>query len=855
MTSLHHHTLPGLAAKSPAISARPYQAEAVRSVIDYWCEGGGNPLVSMATGTGKSVVIAQLVKELESLNPGIRIVMLVHSRELVAQNAAALLRYHPTAHIGINSAGLNRRDTRQPILFASIQSVFRHNADSIGRRDVILIDEAHLTPRKGDGMYRTFLATMKAANPDMRVVGFTATPFRLDSGRLDKGADRLFDDLVYDYGIGRGIEDGYLSPLISKATARTLDVSGVAKRGGEFVEGALQAAIDKDWITQEAVSEIVAMGEDRRSWLVFCAGVDHAIHVRDAIRARGVSCETVTGETPMGERDRMLRDFKAGKLRCLTNVSVLTTGFDAPATDLVAMLRPTLSAGLYIQMVGRGTRLAPGKENCIAEGQRVLTDHGLVPIEHVTTSMRVWDGVEFVAHCGTVFRGEQEVITYAGLEATSDHRVWTKEGWKAFGQCAIEQTPISVAGVDECTVRTAEGRFRTNCQEERSRQTALANRMHKLRFAIIERLYEFAERLCRLSQVRQSSAGPEVAGYAGYCRQAEVHKSQRSEFPRLWWQRNRVSICISNAICGLGSGEFRFAQGDANRPYQQRWSLRTWKPQVRDVEAKYEQSARLTTYAANARFSGEVSRYQVRRFNFGSFVGGWPHRRADHRTVSHAISKTKRRVWDILNAGPRHSFTVEGLLVHNCLVLDFAGNVRRHGPVDAVSVTGGPGGTDGTAKEGDVRAKECPTCATLVALNTRTCPVCAHEWPPLADKPKHEARADASVAILSTEPPAWVPVEDVRFFRHDKPGSHPTLRVEYGSGMSVYRQWLCFEHDPGFALTKAHQWWRQMAGTAPPATVDEALERAGEITPPDEVRVKPNGKYFEIVGLRHRRAA
>jgi DNA repair protein RadD len=553
MTSLHHHTLPGLATKSPAISARPYQTEAVQSVIDYWCEGGGNPLVSMATGTGKSVVIAQLVKELESLNPGIRIVMLVHSRELVAQNAAALLRHHPTAHIGINSAGLNRRDTRQPILFASIQSVFRHNADSIGRRDVIMIDEAHLTPRKGDGMYRTFLATMKAANPDMRVVGFTATPFRLDSGRLDKGADRLFDDLIYDYGIGRGIEDGYLSPLISKATARTLDVSGVAKRGGEFVEGALQAAIDKDWITQEAVSEIVAMGEDRRSWLVFCAGVDHAIHVRDAIRARGVSCETVTGETPIGERDRMLRDFKAGKLRCLTNVSVLTTGFDAPATDLVAMLRPTLSAGLYIQMVGRGTRLAPAKENA--------------------------------------------------------------------------------------------------------------------------------------------------------------------------------------------------------------------------------------------------------------------------------------------------------------LILDFAGNVRRHGPVDVVSVTGGPGGTEGAAKEGDVRAKECPTCATLVALNTRTCPVCSHEWPPLADKPKHEARADASVAILSTEPPAWVPVEDVRYFRHEKAGSHPTLRVEYGSGMSVYRQWLCFEHDPGFALNKAHQWWRQMAGTAPPATVDEALERASEITPPDEIRVKPNGKYFEIVGLRHRRAA
>jgi len=535
------------------VSLRPYQSQAIQSVIDYWSAGGGNPLVSMATGTGKSVVIAGLVKELETINPDIRIIMLVHSRELVAQNAQALLRNHPSANIGINSAGLGRRDRRQSVLFASIQSIFREDAYSIGSRDVVMIDEAHLTPRKGDGMYRTFLATMRKANPDMRVVGFTATPFRLDSGRLDQGSDRLFDDMVFDYGIRQGIDDGYLSPLISKATARTLDVSGVAKRGGEFVESALQAAVDQDWITQEAVSEIVSMGENRRSWLVFCSGVKHAEHVRDAMRARGVSCEMVTGETPTGERDRILRDFKSGALRCLTNVSVLTTGFDAPATDLVAMLRPTLSCGLYLQMVGRATRLAPSKQDA--------------------------------------------------------------------------------------------------------------------------------------------------------------------------------------------------------------------------------------------------------------------------------------------------------------LILDFAGNVRRHGPVDAITVGNGGSAGEGTAKEADVRAKECPSCMTLVALNTRTCPTCAHEWPKAAETPKHEAKADAAVAILSTEPPVWVPIEDVRYFKHNKPGSPPTFRVEYGSGLQVYREWLCFEHEPGYALTKAREWWQRLAGTAPPSTVDEALERQDEINPPDEIRVKPNGKYFEIVGRRHRRAA
>jgi DNA repair protein RadD len=529
------------------MTLRPYQSDAIRSVIEYWEAGGGNPLVSMATGTGKSVVIAGLVQELHAINSDVRLVMLTHVKELVAQNVAALLRHHPTANVGINAASLNRRDRHQPILFAAIQSIYR-NAREIGRRDVVLIDEAHLTPRDGDGMYRRFLSELREVNPELRVVGLTATPFRLDSGRLDKGDDKLFDQITFDYGIGQGIADGFLSPLISKATARTLDVSGVAKRGGEFVAGSLESAIDKDWITQEAVAEICAMGEARRSWLVFCAGVSHAEHVRDAFRARGVTCEMVFGETPQGERDRIVRDFREGRLRCLTNVSVLTTGFDAPGTDLVAMLRPTLSTGLYIQMVGRGTRLAAGKENC--------------------------------------------------------------------------------------------------------------------------------------------------------------------------------------------------------------------------------------------------------------------------------------------------------------LILDFAGNVRRHGPVDAINVTGS--GASTKADETRVMAKTCPQCQELLALNARSCTACGHEFPVPEPKPKHEARADEASAILTIEPPVWVQVDDLRVFRHEKPGGTPTLRAEYGSGTMVYRQWLCFDHPPGFARDKARHWWRGVAGTEPPASVNEAIDRQHELKAPAEIRVKAAGKYWEVLAWRGR---
>lgn len=365
---------------------RDYQSAAIDSVLAYWTAGGGNPLVDMATGLGKSITIGDLTQRLLTEYPGLRVLMLVHVKELVSQNAAALLRLWPAAPVGIYSAGLGRRDTSQRIIFASVQSVYRR-AKEIGPFDLVLIDEAHLVPSAGEGMYRHLLAALREMRPDLRVAGFTATPFRMDTGRLDDGAERLFDEIVYSYGIGKGIDDGWLSPLISKRGATEIDVSGVAKRGGEFVSGALEAAVDQDFITQAAVREIIEYGQSRRSWLVFCAGVKHAHHVRDEMLRQGVSCEVISGETHPGDRARFIDDFRAGRLRCLTNCNVLTTGFDSPALDLIALLRPTLSPGLYVQMLGRGTRLADGKDNCLVL-DFTGTARRLGPVDTITVDRR-----------------------------------------------------------------------------------------------------------------------------------------------------------------------------------------------------------------------------------------------------------------------------------------------------------------------------------------------------------------------------------------------------------------------------------------------------------------------------------
>jgi DNA repair protein RadD len=364
---------------------RPYQSQALEALEAFWNSGGGNPLLALATATGKSLLIAWLIRDLLRRFPGLRVLALVHVQELIEQNINHLLAIWPKAPIGVNCAALGRRDTKQQIIFASIQSVFR-SPERLGRRDLVLIDECHLVPHDGAGMYRSLLDALRNVVPDVRVCGFSATPFRLDSGRLDEGDGKIFDSVIFDYHIGRGIADGWLSPLSSKATNTTIDARGVGRRGGEFIASELEAAADDETKINAACDEIVELGTNRRCWLIFWCGISHATHVRDALRARGIACEAVFGETPQDDRKRIISEFKAGHIRCVVNVMVLTTGFNVPQVDLLVMLRPTLSTGLYVQMVGRGTRKADGKTDClILDFARNVYRHG--PVDQVNVSI------------------------------------------------------------------------------------------------------------------------------------------------------------------------------------------------------------------------------------------------------------------------------------------------------------------------------------------------------------------------------------------------------------------------------------------------------------------------------------
>jgi DNA repair protein RadD len=380
---------------------RTYQRQALAALDAYWTrEGSGNPLLSLATATGKSLLIVWLVRDAIARYPNVRVLCLVHVQELIEQNVKHLLALWPDAPLGINCAAFGRRDWDQQIIFASIQSVFR-SPEKLGKRNLVLIDECHLVPHEGSGMYRTTLDVLRQAHPSMSVCGFSATPFRLDSGYLTEGDDKIFDEVIFDYDIGRGIADGWLSPLSSKATKTTIDVLDVGRRGGEFIAGELEAAADDETKIAAACDEIVALGADRKCWLVFCCGISHAMHVRDALCARGVSCEAVFGETPQDERERIIAVFRAGTIRCLVNVMVLTTGFDVPQIDLLVMLRPTLSTGLFVQMVGRGTRKAEGKRDClILDFAQNVYRHG--PVDRVSVATKGNGDVQVGVKVGSV---------------------------------------------------------------------------------------------------------------------------------------------------------------------------------------------------------------------------------------------------------------------------------------------------------------------------------------------------------------------------------------------------------------------------------------------------------------------
>lgn len=351
---------------------RPYQHDAIDALYAYLRTHDDNPVIVAPTGSGKSALIAAVCVDAVQRWNG-RVLVLAHVRELLEQNADKIRRMCPRLRVGVYSAGLGRRDTQTPVLVAGIQSIYKR-ASELDPFDLVLVDEAHTIPTDGEGMYRQFLTEAKQINPQLRVVGLTATPYRMKAG-LICSPEHFLNAVCYEIGIKELIRDGYLCPLISKAGLARADTSQIAVRAGEFAAVELEQVMNQDELVRAACREIVEQTRDRQACLIFASGVAHGQHVcRVLLEEHGIQSGFVCGETPDDERDEILGQFRGDHkgalfrsepLKYLCNVNVLTTGFDATHIDCIALLRPTMSPGLYVQMVGRGFRRHPGKANCL----------------------------------------------------------------------------------------------------------------------------------------------------------------------------------------------------------------------------------------------------------------------------------------------------------------------------------------------------------------------------------------------------------------------------------------------------------------------------------------------------------
>lgn len=360
---------------------RYYQKEAVEALIQYCLEPRKldtngkperrNPLICLPTGTGKSLVIAEFLRRAFEMFPTTRAMMSTHVKELIRQNANKMQEAWPLAPLGIYSAGLRQADTVQPIIFGGVQSLVG-KYPKFGFRDFLIIDEAHLVG--DDGSYLKLINELLLANPYLIVIGLSATAYRLGLGCLTNGP--IFTDIIYDLcnidGFNRLIAEGYLSPLVPPSKMPdgsplvTLDTSMISIAKGEFVQAELERAIKEQDITYRMLKQFVELGANRNSWLFFATGIDDAETIGALLNGHfGISTVVLHSKRGNAANDEALQMWKRGEVRCAVNMGMLTTGVDYPALDFIGGDRATMSTGLWVQMLGRGTRPFEGKQNCL----------------------------------------------------------------------------------------------------------------------------------------------------------------------------------------------------------------------------------------------------------------------------------------------------------------------------------------------------------------------------------------------------------------------------------------------------------------------------------------------------------
>lgn len=347
---------------------RSYQQEAVNNTIEYFKVKRDPAVIVLPTGAGKSLVIAELARIAKG-----RVLVLAHVKELVEQNHLKYTSYELEA--GIYSAGLNKKESSGKVIFGSIQSVARAEDDFFEDFTILIIDECHRVGLEDDTQYGLVINKLRSKNEKICILGLTATPYRLGLGWIynysHRGVEqtsekRFFRQCVYELTLEYMIKNKYLTPPVKIDIPVTCyDFSELTGGDKTFSLSKIEEILKSQRrLTPLIIKNIIDITQsyNRKGVMIFSSTVKHAKEILDCLPEN--EARIVIGDTEDSERDTIIEEFKQKKFKYLVNVSVLTTGFDAPHVDVIAILRPTESVSLYQQIIGRGLRLEEGKKDC-----------------------------------------------------------------------------------------------------------------------------------------------------------------------------------------------------------------------------------------------------------------------------------------------------------------------------------------------------------------------------------------------------------------------------------------------------------------------------------------------------------
>lgn len=609
------------------LELRSYQTESIEALREGVRQGHKRQMLAAPTGSGKTVCATYLMEEAERKMS--RAWFIVDRVALVSQTSAMFDAY------GIKHGVIQAQHWRfrpwERIQVISSQTLARRSMGDIVP-DLVIVDEAHT-------LYKSTVDFIKA-HPDIITVGLSATPFT-------RGLGKLFTNVVNVTTTDKLIEEKYLAPVRVYA-GKAADMTGApVKSTGEWEEAAMETR--GLTVIGDIVSEWIAKTNQHFNGpvktIVFSATVAHGEELCRRFQEAGFNFQQVSYKDGNDERRaKLIEEFRKpdSEIMGLVSCEALAKGFDVP--DIL----------------------------CLAEGSRVLTHRGVKAIEEVTLSDKLWDGIEFVAHGGAIYKGTQHVIEYAGLTATPDHQVKTAQGWRTFGQCAAEQIAIVTTGFGRTPIRESEGYFSGGRMEGSALESKTLHpvRLRDVWDAIVARARLGARRAASwLRSLSQSGANAAVAGRSGEGYESPLHEPGTPSLPGLWWPWHRIPVLVGSGRGGMDQAEPRLpgaATGHSVRSHQQRRALRSRQSPLGVEAHERRQYPAWRLGGDDAQVSAGASGNQICRQDAAQPAFSGLVSRADHRAVSPQVRQTQRRVWDILDAGPRNRFTCEGLLVHNC---------------------------------------------------------------------------------------------------------------------------------------------------------------------------------------------